>query len=58
MSLGKFVATVSSTADVDHRSARRVIVHADALKDLKLCSGDVVALSQPNRGGAKKVRKG
>lgn len=58
MSTGKFVVAVSDTAEVDHRSAKRVIVHVDALKVLKLCSGDVVALSQPNQNGTKKVRKG
>ncbi|KAL4080272.1 P-loop containing nucleoside triphosphate hydrolase protein [Scleroderma yunnanense] len=54
MSSVKFVVAISDTADVDSRSARRVTVHADVLKILKLCSGDVVALSQTNQSDAKK----
>ncbi|KAF8838488.1 AAA-domain-containing protein [Paxillus ammoniavirescens] len=43
-----------SLAEGESRSAKRVIIHPDSLKTLKLCSGDVIALSLANNGSAKK----
>ncbi|KIK98539.1 hypothetical protein PAXRUDRAFT_9477 [Paxillus rubicundulus Ve08.2h10] len=43
-----------SLAEAESRSAKRVIIHPDRLKALKLCSGDVIALSRVDDGSAKK----
>jgi len=58
MAAPRFTVSLSEVAEGESRSAKRVIVHPDSLKTLKLCSGDVVALSQVDNGNAKKVRKG
>ncbi|KIJ60305.1 hypothetical protein HYDPIDRAFT_117401 [Hydnomerulius pinastri MD-312] len=54
MSVTKFTVALYEAAEGESRAARRVIVHADSLKTLRLCSGDVVALSQADNGNAKK----
>lgn len=56
MSVPRFTVFLSEAVADESRSARRVIVHPDILKTLKLCSGDVIALSQGDNGSAKKVR--
>ncbi|KIJ14936.1 hypothetical protein PAXINDRAFT_155829 [Paxillus involutus ATCC 200175] len=43
-----------SPAEGESRCAKRVIIHPDSLKTLKLCSGDVIALSLADNGNAKK----
>ncbi|KAG9315516.1 P-loop containing nucleoside triphosphate hydrolase protein [Chiua virens] len=54
MSTPKFTVSISEVAEGESRSAKRVIVHPDSIKTLKLCSGDVIALSQADNGNAKK----
>ncbi|KAF8549749.1 AAA family ATPase [Imleria badia] len=54
MSIPRFTASLSEAAEGESRSAKRVIIHPDNLKALKLCSGDVIALSQVDNGNAKR----
>ncbi|KAG6335316.1 hypothetical protein ID866_3779 [Astraeus odoratus] len=56
MTVMKFTATLFNATDNDHRVAKRIVLHADALKSLKLYSGDVVALSPVNTTRSKQVR--
>lgn len=56
MTVPRFTVSLSEALEGESRSAKRVIVHPDSLKALKLCSGDVIALSQGDNGSAKKVR--
>ena len=58
MSPPSFTVSLSEVADGESRKAKRVIIHTDNLKSLKLCSGDVVALSQVDNGSSEKVRIG
>ena len=58
MSVPRFTVSLSEATEGESRSAKRVIVHPDSLKTLRLCSGDVVALSPVDNGNAKKVRMG
>ncbi|KAF9234685.1 P-loop containing nucleoside triphosphate hydrolase protein [Melanogaster broomeanus] len=54
MSVARFTVSLSKAAEGESRAAKRVIIHPDDLKTLKLCSGDVVALSLVDNGNAKK----
>lgn len=58
VSLPRFTVSLSDIGEGESRSVKRIIVHPDSLKALKLCSGDVIALSQGDNGNAKKVRNG
>ncbi|KAG6375937.1 P-loop containing nucleoside triphosphate hydrolase protein [Boletus reticuloceps] len=54
MAVPRFTVSLSEAIEGESRSAKRVIVHPDNLKTLKVCSGDVIALSQADNGNAKK----
>ncbi|KAG8214815.1 P-loop containing nucleoside triphosphate hydrolase protein [Butyriboletus roseoflavus] len=54
MSVPRFTVSLSEAVEGESRCAKRVIVHTDSLKAIKLCSGDVIALSQGDNGSAKK----
>ncbi|KAF8133361.1 P-loop containing nucleoside triphosphate hydrolase protein [Boletus edulis] len=54
MAVPRFTVSLSEAVEGESRSAKRVIVHPDNLKTLKVCSGDVIALSQADNGNAKK----
>ncbi|KAF9220516.1 AAA-domain-containing protein [Gyrodon lividus] len=54
LSITRFTVSLSEAAEGEFRAAKRVIIHPDSLKTLKLCSGEVVALSQADNGSAKK----
>lgn len=56
MSMPKLTVRRSPPAAIESgvRAIRRVVVHASILKASKLCSGDVVALSEADDGNTKK----
>lgn len=51
----KFVIGLANFSEPTHRAARRVIINADVVKAVKLCAGDVVALSDSDNVDNTKV---
>lgn len=50
-----FVIGLANFSEPTPRATRRVIINADVVKAVKLCAGDVVALSDPDNPDNTKV---
>ncbi|KAH7885147.1 P-loop containing nucleoside triphosphate hydrolase protein [Phlebopus sp. FC_14] len=55
MSAAGFTVHLCKSEEGGSRAARRIVVNADRLKTLKLCSGDVVALCGADNGTTKEA---
>jgi AAA family ATPase len=51
----RFTVESDQTAEHTFRAARRLIFNADALKSTKLCTGDIVAISNGDKAAPGKV---